>query len=214
MKLPKNFIADTQVSDNLSILNITHNRLTAKAVIGYTKEGKHKAKRTCYLFECSCGNSCILRGKDVIANKTKSCGCLHTETSKKQGKKNAKEKTDNPAFIRYYKQYQSSAKRREYSFNLSELEFRTLTSSPCHYCGIAPHRKYGESWKGYSLPYVCNGLDRVDNTRGYESTNVVPCCTTCNHAKHIMSYQEFQDWLSRLVEFRTGADSFECMKTL
>jgi hypothetical protein len=36
-----------------------------------------------------------------------------------------------------------------------------------------------------------NGLDRVDNARGYESGNVVPCCDPCNRMKGTLSREAF-----------------------
>ena len=36
-----------------------------------------------------------------------------------------------------------------------------------------------------------NGIDRVDNNRGYEIENVVPCCTSCNSAKMDLSKEDF-----------------------
>jgi len=36
-----------------------------------------------------------------------------------------------------------------------------------------------------------NGIDRVDNSRGYESGNVVSCCGVCNMLKHVLSKEEF-----------------------
>ena len=35
------------------------------------------------------------------------------------------------------------------------------------------------------------GIDRVDNTLGYTSNNVVSCCTECNFMKRTMNYQTF-----------------------
>ena len=35
------------------------------------------------------------------------------------------------------------------------------------------------------------GLDRVDNSRGYQADNVVPCCADCNYMKGQMSQEAF-----------------------
>ena len=45
-----------------------------------------------------------------------------------------------------------------------------LVTMPCHYCA------------GLLNP-TGSALDRVDNGRGYEPDNVVPCCTVCNVIK-------------------------------
>lgn len=62
---------------------------------------------------------------------------------------------------------QRSAKRRGLEWNLSFQEYSELVSLCCMYCGG-------------TLPPTGAGLDRKDNTKGYELSNVVPCCTKCN----------------------------------
>jgi hypothetical protein len=36
-----------------------------------------------------------------------------------------------------------------------------------------------------------NGLDRIDNRKGYVSDNIVPCCSDCNLAKRDLSIKAF-----------------------
>jgi hypothetical protein len=83
-------------------------------------------------------------------------------------------------------------------FVLGEEEFYNLTQMPCHYCGavrtnrrFVPHNLYGD--------FRYNGIDRVDNSRGYTPDNVVPCCRHCNMAKGRTTYQEFIKWIKALV---------------
>jgi len=33
------------------------------------------------------------------------------------------------------------------------------------------------------LPVYGTGLDRLNSSKGYENTNVVPCCTACNRVR-------------------------------
>lgn len=40
-----------------------------------------------WLFKCECGNEKIILGKSVTSGAVKSCGCLHSECAKIQGKK-------------------------------------------------------------------------------------------------------------------------------
>merc|ERR1712032_1242107 len=57
--------------------------------------------------------------------------------------------------------------------SLSNAEFKTIVSGPCHYCG-----------KESDPPRHYNGLDRLDNAvRVYNKENVVSSCGTCNMAK-------------------------------
>lgn len=62
------------------------------------------------------------------------------------------------------------AKKRDLIWNITFDEFKTLIQQPCHYC----QNKLGKAVE------VGVGLDRIDNNRGYELTNVVSCCWPCN----------------------------------
>ena len=48
-----------------------------------------------------------------------------------------------------------------------------------------------------------SGVDRKNNSLGYLPSNVVACCTVCNHAKRDMTYEEFLSWIDRLLAFRS-----------
>jgi len=45
-----------------------------------------------------------------------------------------------------------------------------------------------------------NGIDRIDNLKGYLKNNIVPCCKFCNTAKSSMSQTEFKEWINRVYE--------------
>lgn len=78
-----------------------------------------------------------------------------------------------------YSKYAENAKKRSLNFDLTIEEFEKLTSKRCHYC------------EEYSLDYKFCGLDRKDSDRGYEASNVVPCCSFCNFLKRNVPYEEF-----------------------
>lgn len=40
-------------------------------------------------------------------------------------------------------------------------------------------------------PFTFNGIDRLDNSGGYVSGNIVSCCQRCNMAKGKMSAGDF-----------------------
>jgi hypothetical protein len=65
--------------------------------------------------------------------------------------------------------YQMGARKRGLTFDLPRRQFDDLITDNCCYCG--------------SSPEPINGIDRVDNKRGYESDNVVTCCSKCNEWK-------------------------------
>lgn len=195
MKISKNFALDPSRKDDAQLVGKTFGRLTATQVAGYFQESETQT-RTAYLFQCACGKQHINIAKVVLGGHTLSCGCLKVEKVTELGKKLKQEKTNNPAFQRYYNQYKSRAKRAGLEFSLSEEEFKNITSSNCHYCNSSATKEYGDNWKGYSLPYICNGIDRKDNTIGYTLENALPCCSMCNYAKKNYDYSYFIDWLN------------------
>lgn len=73
----------------------------------------------------------------------------------------------------FFKNYIEDASKRNYSFNLQYDEFKHLTLSSCYYCD---YKKDGE----------VNGIDRVDNAKGYETSNCVTCCKICNRMKNYL----------------------------
>jgi hypothetical protein len=138
---------------------------------------------------CDCGTPCVVTTESLVSGHTKSCGCYR------------KEYLINPdaPLILLLSQYRESTKRTKREFLLSLEEFRVLTSSVCFYCGVAPARVMISH---LGLTYKWNGIDRVDNNKGYTLDNTVPCCSQCNQAKHCMTQEEFLLWIDRLVRFR------------
>ncbi len=93
--------------------------------------------------------------------------------------------------------YIREAKERNYEWSLSKEEFLLLARQNCFYCGVAPSN-ITTAWDGSTFKYT--GIDRVDNSRGYESDNVVPCCHECNKAKGSKTQEEFIEWALRIAE--------------
>lgn len=96
-----------------------------------------------------------------------------------------------------YAEYRNQAKKRGYAFELSIEKFVELTSQDCHYCGAEPQPRPLCQTERYNGAYVLNGLDRIDNTQGYTTDNVLTCCRQCNWAKGTASYDDFIAWLFR-----------------
>jgi hypothetical protein len=76
--------------------------------------------------------------------------------------------------------YVEGAKKRNLDFLLTAKEFEELIKKPCFYCGQIN-------------PSGFNGVDRVENSKGYVIENVVSCCTKCNRMKSNFHYREFID---------------------
>lgn len=155
--------------------------------------------RAVWKFKCDCGKTKTIKSCDVVTGKTKSCGCLSKG-------RDVRHKLEESSFYALYNAYRGGAKHRNLPFELSAEEFKVLTKGNCKYCGIGPVHLWRSQVKSRT-PYLCNGVDRVDNKQGYTITNSVTCCKTCNHAKHTMSLQEFNEWLDRIVKFRTNTNS-------
>ena len=79
------------------------------------------------------------------------------------------------------------AKQRGKIWNLSGEQAFALIKTPCYYCGFKPQ------W-----PESRVGIDRVDNTKGYEFSNCVSCCFTCNSAKKELTQEDFYKWIERI----------------
>lgn len=81
----------------------------------------------------------------------------------------------NPIRTKFWR-YRMRAKARGYDFGLTFEQFSGLLSdASCVYCDATGKM----------------GLDRVDNSRGYQTDNVVPCCRYCNTMKQTAKKQEF-----------------------
>lgn len=137
---------------------------------------------------CECGNTTSIASSDIIRGRTKSCGCLF------------KFERGVAAFNALLIRYKSNASRRGHEFILTDEEFKALTEQDCHYCGVHPSTEL--TCKSYNGHYTYNGVDRVDNTKGYTKENTVPCCGVCNKAKSTMSQEAFLGWIQRLINYR------------
>ena len=78
-----------------------------------------------------------------------------------------------------YYAYKVGALHRGVAFTLMKEEVEEMVKRACRYCGTLP-----EEGKR-------NGIDRVDNDKGYEEENCVPCCWRCNDMKSYLSVAEF-----------------------
>lgn len=75
------------------------------------------------------------------------------------------------------------ARERGLEWSLPSALAEDLVTDNCFYCGAEPG--------------PTNGIDRVDNVRGYVEDNVVSCCARCNTAKLNQPLGEFTAWLRR-----------------
>jgi hypothetical protein len=146
-----------------------------------------------YECRCSCGGIVYPLGSSLKNGNTKSCGCLQKEAARKNG---IKLPFGESSFRKLFRDRQREAVHKGREWALTKSEFRSLTASPCHYCGVPPRQSY-HGIEAFG-PYIYNGLDRLDSSGGYTAKNVVPCCWTCNMAKNAQSLTDFIAWIKRV----------------
>lgn len=93
------------------------------------------------------------------------------------------------AFRNLLRSYKKWANDKDREWKLTDQEARDYFEDYCYYCGRKPYRVYSHST--YNGDYVHNGIDRVDNEKGYIKENCVSCCAECNFGKGTMTKAEF-----------------------
>ena len=150
-----------------------------------------------WLCRCSCGNESIVRGASLLGERSKKCGTC----AKIQNGKNNRMDDFHVAATVLLGSYRSNAKRRELDFDLSREEFESIIKQDCYYCGIRPNNVFTSFQRKNEHkhpPIMYNGIDRIDNSKGYRLENCVPCCAQCNYAKSNLSTEQFLSWIRNI----------------
>ena len=100
------------------------------------------------------------------------------------------------AFNAVLYQMKRRAIKRGIEWGMTTEQVQRLTKQNCFYCGHPP--SHSKKHPNYNGEYVYNGLDRVDNNKGYMPGNVVPCCRVCNRMKGTMGVEDFVDHIERI----------------
>lgn len=142
---------------------------------------------------CDCGNIYKVRSTSLMGGNTKSCGCLEN------GERINRLEEGEAAFNKLYSRYKRDAKNDNREFLLSKEEFRKIVTSDCYICGAKPaHIYYGKRLNG---TFIYNGVDRVNNSIGYNINNCQPCCGSCNFRKSDLDLNELFQWVKRVYEY-------------
>lgn len=124
--------------------------------------------------------------KDGYTGICKKCKNLYKETWYQENKD--REKT---SLVKRYGRLKNAAKLKG-MFDITFEQYCNLINSGCHYCSV-----------DISLDGGYN-LDRIDNDKGYELSNVVPCCSTCNVCRNNkFSSEEWSIAIKAILNFRT-----------
>lgn len=166
----------SNVNKSLDITGRAFGRLTA--VSRYDGEGA-----TQWNCLCDCGKSVVVKLSNLQSGNTRSCGCFRHELHTLPGR----DKAINDVIY----EYTSSARKRNLIYALTREDAVKLFDGTCHYCGSPPSRiKAAKSRTGKALIY--NGIDRVDNEKGYTLDNCVSCCFPCNRFKGDRTLEDFK----------------------
>lgn len=140
--------------------------------------------------QCDCGREVTrvpsTQKRNMKQGRAPSCGCIANGRNYVLGD-----------YQSWWTCYKRSAFSRQLEWDLLPEEFTKIILQPCNYCGhIDTHSiKSPTRYRGAEI----NGMDRVDNTQGYNPDNCVPCCTICNKAKNSLSLEDWNAWLDRIT---------------
>jgi hypothetical protein len=170
-------------------------RFPSKKTYGYLTiikklSKKKKNSASYYLCKCICGNKVERTLSSIKQSKNASCGC----------KRGYGDNHFTALVNRYHSQYIHTSKIKNIEFKLTRSEFEKYIFCICHYCGTKPSHEFKSN--GYSTFILVNGIDRIDNSRGYETTNSVSCCKVCNYKKRDKTYASFLARIKKIYEYR------------
>lgn len=155
---------------------------------------EHGRKRRYFLVKCSCGTEFEVKAASISSGNTSSCGCYGRERRLEARRIPDRQSV---ALRHLFQERKSGAAKRDYSWNLSFEQFKSLVLSPCHYSGRQPSQVWKSSGGSFC---IVNGIDRQDNSRGYEIDNCVSCCKDVNFAKRSLSEQDFLTLVKEVYE--------------
>lgn len=147
--------------------------------------GNHAAKILC---QCDCGKEKIVWGGSLHQGSVRSCGCLRQASEEQK------------CITIAFGNYERHAKRRSLPFNLSKEDFLNICLKDCFYCGTKNSNVTQRKTKYQGiLRLEHNGIDRKDNSKGYDLDNCVPCCKTCNRMKGTLNIEQWTNHIETIL---------------
>jgi len=166
-----------------SYINKIYGSYTIKKFVKF----RNYKKSRCPIYEClcECGKIKNVMLWDLRRGTSNSCGCSRVKSAIERFRKSGPEKV-----IKTYKYY---AEKRNYKFELTVEDCIKIMENKCYYCGSLPKNTV-KSCNNHAK-YKYNGIDRIDNKKGYIIGNCVSCCRQCNRCKSNLTYDEFINWI-------------------
>ena len=97
-----------------------------------------------------------------------------------------------------YTEYKRRAQRTNYMFSLTLEDIDNMLYSNCYWCNNPPNREFKRKYKKGYVSILRNGIDRLDNTKGYAKENCVPCCWDCNEMKKDRTIELFLNQIKKI----------------
>jgi hypothetical protein len=154
------------------------------------EQAPNRGSKRYWLCKCDCGKEHTAAGFMLKRDSTRSCGCYKVEMHSLPGSEGS--------FNSFHSEYISNAKRRNYVFSLTKEQFRKIADSNCSYCGAEPKPYYSKNRANEVTPYLCNGVDRIDNSIGYAKGNCTSCCSLCNLMKRGLPVEDFKKHVQKI----------------
>ena len=140
----------------------------------YVKENCVSCCEMCNMMKGSLGSNVFVRRVEhILTNLTLIEGNLYPDDFA-----NVKGRT--------YNDYKHTAKDKKIEFIISDESFYLKRNKPCYLCAKETDNTHK------------NGLDRVDNKKGYTEENTKSCCWNCNFMKKNYEYDTFLQKLKRI----------------
>lgn len=211
-RVPNQLGPTSYCGNSICSIGLIYKDLTGRIFGKLTVSKLHgQNKNTQFVWDClcECGNVTKVITTRLIRGTTKSCGCNRSLVhSKEPGKVSWN--------TRWSRHLDSSCKDRNIENKIDQEEFICICSENCFYCDAVPrpynayanengqiHKRnsaHGISQETVDRAWIdINGIDRVDNNKGYTLDNCVPCCWECNQMKSSLNLYE---WLAFIEKFQ------------
>ena len=155
------------------------------------KQSKHDGSYF-WKCKCDCGGITKVRTGDITTKSIKSCkkGCSKLLPDKEAA----------------FRDVLGCYRRNKNGFYLTEQQFLDLIIKPCYYCSKKSSNVAFKRKKSFKY----NGLDRIDNSKGYQLDNVITSCKDCNFLRrNVYTVEETKVMVNALKRYRKQHEIFK-----